>query len=75
MLKLANNRETIATAMTAILFLGGVGLLAMGIKSYKDEAFLIYLQDLVNSISGGHLHLHHFQTELKQEVNMLQKKI
>lgn len=64
---LGTNRDNIATAMTAILFLGGVGVLAIGISAYKDETFVLYLNNLVDSISGGNIQLDEFETELPNE--------
>ena len=65
---LGTNRDNIATAMTAILFLAGVGVLAIGISAYKDETFVLYLNNLVDSISGGNIQLDEFETELPNEV-------
>jgi len=62
-----NNRETIAVAMTLTLFLGGVGLLTHGIVTHKEDAFLLYLDDLVDRISGGNISLNEFDTQLPEE--------
>lgn len=64
---LGNNRENIAAAMTVIVFLVGVGLLTYGITAYKDESFLTYLKDLVESISGGNIRLEDFDHKLERE--------
>jgi len=64
---MGTNRDNIATAMTAILFLGGVAVLVVGITAYKDEAFVLHLSDLVDSISGGKIRLEEFKTELQSE--------
>ena len=70
MLKEANNRDSIALAMTLILFLGGVGLLALGVTTNNNDTFLAYLEDLVDRISGGNIKLEDFETEMPKEVNV-----
>jgi len=67
MLKEANNRDSIALAMTLILFLGGVGLLALGVTTNNNDTFLAYLEDLVDRISGGNIKLEDFETEMPKE--------
>jgi len=65
--QLVNNRETIAVIMTLTLFLGGVGLLTLGIVTQKEDAFVAYLGDLVDKISGGNIRLDEFDTKLPEE--------
>jgi len=66
-MSLGTNRDNIATVMTAILFIGGVAVLSVGISAYQNEAFVLHLDQLIESISGGKMRLDDFDSELRNE--------